>query len=70
MIGIVAFIAVFIVTYQVYKTAKSTERNPWLWAGISAVAGFGLQIVLPFALGFFIAIYYVVTGMPADRVGE
>jgi hypothetical protein len=68
MIGIIAFIAVFVVTYQVYKTAVSTERNPWFWAGLALVTGFGLQVVLPMLFGIFMAVYYLVTGTPADRL--
>ncbi|MEP7211719.1 MAG: hypothetical protein ABI791_01500 [Acidobacteriota bacterium] len=68
MIGLIAFIAVFIVTYQVYKSAVSTERNPWFWAGLTLVTGFGLQVVLPMLFGIVLAVYYSVTGTPPERL--
>jgi uncharacterized membrane protein len=68
MIGLIGFIAIFIVTYQVYKTAKSTERNPWVWSGLAAATGFGLQLVLPVAFAIVLTLYYLFSGTSADRL--
>ena len=69
MLSILGFVAVIVFTIQVYKSAKSTERNAGLWAAICAVVGIGFQFVLPIMLGFVLGIYYILTGGQLDSVG-
>lgn len=68
MIGIIAFIAIFVFTYQVYRTASGTGRNAALWALLTAAVGFGFQIVIPVALGIILAVVYVATGTPPEEI--
>jgi len=68
MLGIIALVAIVIFTIQVYKTASGTGRNAALWALLTAVVGFGLQIVLPILIGIVMAVYYVAMGTPPDDI--
>ena len=68
MLTILGFVAIIVFTIQVYKAAKSTERNAALWALACAVVGLGFQFGVPIAIGLVIGIYYVVTGMPMDSI--
>lgn len=68
MLGIAALIAIVVFTIQVYKTASGIGRNAPLWALLTAVVGFGLQIVLPILFGVVMAVYYVATGTPPDDI--
>lgn len=68
MLLIVGIVAIVVFTYQVYKTAGNTERNPGLWAVITAVIGIGFQFVLPLIIGIVLAVYYLATGTPADQL--
>ena len=70
MISILGFVAIIIFTIQVYKAAKSTERNAGLWAMICAVVGFGLQFVVPIAFSMVLAIYYTLTGTPPEGLED
>jgi hypothetical protein len=47
MLSILGFIAVFIATYFIYKTAKDTGRNAVGWAFLTFAVGSGIQIILP-----------------------
>ena len=68
MISILGFVAIIVFTIQVYKSAKSTERNAVLWAIICALVGFGLQFVVPIAIGIAMTVYYMFSGMPVDSI--
>jgi cytochrome bd-type quinol oxidase subunit 2 len=68
MLGIVAFIAIFVMTYYAYKTAKDYERNAVVWALVVFSVGFGLQIVIPFIIAIVIAIVMVTNGTPPEQV--
>jgi hypothetical protein len=70
MIGILGFIAVFIVAYFAYKTANGTGRNGVLWALAALGVGFGFQIVLPIVIGIVMAFAYMAMGTPVDRIPE
>lgn len=70
MIGIVGFIAIFVVTYFVYKTARGTERNPALWAAVAFIVGFGFQIVLPMLVGIALGVYWAVSGRPMELFAD
>ena len=51
MLGIIFII---IVAIQVYRTAKSTGRNPILWTVIAVVGFFAVQFAIGIAAGIFI----------------
>ena len=68
MLGLFGLIAIVVVTYQVYKTAKGTERNPVLWAMLAALTGIGFQVVLPFLFAVVLSIYYLMTGTPPENI--
>jgi uncharacterized membrane protein len=62
MLSIIGIVAIVVLTIQVYKTAKNTERNAAFWAIINACVGFGIQFVLPFAIGLVLAIIWLAQG--------
>ena len=68
MLGIAAFIGIFIATYYAYKTAKDYDRNAILWAAIVFATGFGIQVVIPILLVLIIGIYYVANGTPPESL--
>lgn len=68
MLTILGFVAIIVFTIQVYKAAKSTERNAGLWALVCALVGFGFQFVLPIAIGVVMGVYYAMTGMPMESI--
>jgi hypothetical protein len=47
MLSILGIVVIIVATYQVYKTARDTGRNPAIWALITFVVGAGIQIALP-----------------------
>lgn len=68
MIGIIAFIAIFVFTFQVYKTASGMGRNAALWALLTAAVGFGFQVVIPMLFGIVIAVVYIASGTPPELI--
>ena len=70
MLGIVAFIGIFIATYYAYKTANDYDRNPFLWAGLVFAVGFGLQVVIPILLVLSIGIYQVASGADPESIEQ
>lgn len=68
MIAVLAFIAIFIAAYFVYKTAKDTGRNAVLWALLTIGVGFGFQIVIPLLLGIMIGIGMVLAGNSPEEI--
>ena len=68
MIGIAALIAIVVFTIQVYKTANGNGRNGALWAMLTAAAGVGLQLVIPFILGIVLAIAYLAMGSSPETI--
>ena len=68
MIGILGLVAIVVFTIQVFKAARSTERNAGLWALFCAIVGIGFQLVLPLLAGIVMGVYYVLSGMPAEYI--
>ncbi|MEQ1764532.1 MAG: hypothetical protein ABL984_15490 [Pyrinomonadaceae bacterium] len=68
MLGIIAFIAIFVFIIQVYKTAAGTGRNAALWALLTAAVGFGFQIVIPLLFGIIMAVVYIASGTPPEEI--
>lgn len=68
MLLILGIVAIIVFTYQVYKTAVGTERNGPLWALLTACIGIVFQFIVPFIIGLAIAVYYLLTGTPADKI--
>jgi len=68
MLGILGLVAIIVFTIQVFKAARSTDRNAGLWALVCAIVGFGFQLVLPMVVGVAMGVYYVLTGMPAEYI--
>jgi hypothetical protein len=68
MIGILALIAIVVFTIQVYKTANGTGRNGALWALLTAVVGFGLQIVIPIVAAIVLAVVYLASGSSPEAL--
>ncbi|MCY7375635.1 MAG: hypothetical protein LH472_06645 [Pyrinomonadaceae bacterium] len=62
MLSILGFIAVFIATYYIYKTAEDTGRNAVGWALLTFAVGFGLQIIFPVIILIMITIGMSVSG--------
>ncbi|MGI8639758.1 MAG: hypothetical protein ACR2MG_07365 [Pyrinomonadaceae bacterium] len=62
MLSILGFIAVFIATYFVYKTAKDTGRNAAIWGLLTFAVGFGIQIILPLLIGIIFGFAMAVSG--------
>lgn len=68
MIGIGAFIAIFVATYYAYKTAKDYGRNAILWALIVFAVGFGIQIVIPLFIGIVIGVVMTLQGSSPEEI--
>ena len=68
MLFILGIVAIIVFTYQAYKTAVATDRNAPLWAVLTACIGIVFQIVVPFFIGLAIAIYYLLTGTPQEKL--
>lgn len=58
---IICLAAIIVFAIQAYKTAVSTERNAALWIATTVLTGFIFQYIIPFVIGFAIAVYYVRT---------
>lgn len=70
MLSILGFIAIFIATYYIYKTAKDTNRNAIGWALLTFAVGFGLQIVLPSIILIAIVVAMTISGKRLTNVDE
>ncbi len=70
MLSILGFITVFIATYYIYKTAGDTNRNAVGWALLTFAVGFGLQIIFPILIVFFIAAAMAVSGKPLTNIEQ
>ncbi len=70
MLSILGLVAIFIITYFVYKSAKEYGRNAIGWAVITLCLGFGLQIVIPFLIVVVVAIFMSINGKSAQQVEE
>ena len=68
MLGIIAFIAVFVAAYFAYKTASGNGRNGPLWALATLGVGFGFQIIIPILIGIVLGIIYISMGTPVDKL--
>ena len=68
MLFIAGIVAIVVFTYQAYKTANGTGRNPVVWAAATAAIGIGLQFIIPFLIGLVLAVYYIATGTPVERL--
>ena len=68
MFGILGLVAIVVFTIQVFKAARSTERNAGLWALFCAIVGIGFQLVLPLLVGVVLGVYYVLSGVPAEYI--
>lgn len=67
MLSIIGIVVIFVVTYQVYKTARDTGRNAALWGVLTFCVGFGLQWVIPILLGIIIGVVWMASGTdPSD----
>lgn len=70
MLGIIGFIAIFVFAYRAYKGANEYGRNGIGWAAATFGVGFTLQIIIPFVIGLVLAIVYLSSGTPADKLDE
>ena len=62
MLSIIGIVAIVVLTIQVYKAAKNTERNAAMWAILNACVGIGFQFVIPFFIGLILAVVWVAKG--------
>ena len=70
MIGIIAFIAIFIAAYFAYKTANDNGRSGALWALATIGVGLACQLVFPIVTGLLLAVIYLARGVPQDKLAE
>lgn len=70
MLSILGLVVIIVATYQVYKTARDTGRNPALWALMTFAAGAGIQIVVPIIAVMILAAIYIASGTPASKLEE
>ena len=70
MLSILGIVVIIVVTYQVYKMAKSKGRNAGIWALITFVVGFGLQLGLPILAGIVLAVVWMTSGSTESEVRE
>jgi hypothetical protein len=66
MISILGLVALVVITIQVYKSARSTERNPVGWAALALAVGLGIQFVIPIMIGLAYGIYLAATNTTTD----
>jgi hypothetical protein len=62
MLSILGFVAIVVITIQVYKSARSTARNSAGWAAANLMVGLGIQFVFPFMAGVLFGTYLAATG--------
>ena len=67
MLGIIFII---IVAIQVYRTAKSTGRNPILWTAVAVVGFFAVQFAIGISIGIFFAFGMEMWGWPENKLDE
>lgn len=70
MLSILGLVAVIFATYYVYKTAKDTGRNAVGWALLTFAVGFGVQILLPVAIGMIIAVVMSASGNSVAEIQD
>jgi hypothetical protein len=70
MLSILGIVVIIVATYQVYKTARDTGRNPAIWALITFVVGAGIQIALPIVAVMIYAGILLGSGTPAAGLEE
>jgi len=68
MLGILAFVAIFIFTFNAYRTAKDYGRNPVAWAAIVFGVGLGIQLVVPVLLSIVITVVMIARGSTIPEV--
>ena len=66
MLMILGIVAIVVFTIQVYKSARSNNRDARGWAALTAVIGLGLQFAVPVFVGFAMGIYLVASGTPLE----
>jgi len=70
MLSVLGIVVIVVATYQVYKAAKDTGRNAAVWALITFLAGFGLQIIVPILVVMIYAGILLNSGTPASQLEQ
>ena len=70
MIGILAFIAIFIAAFFAYRAANDSGRSGPLWGLATIGVGIGFQVIFPLFIGVIMAVVYLLMGVPAERLDE
>ena len=68
ILQLISLIAVILVTYHVFKTARDNGRSAIGWAVLTVGVGLGFQWILPIFIGIVLAVYYMSTGMSVDEL--
>lgn len=68
ILQILAFAVLVVFSYFVFKTARDYGRNPALWTILTVGVGLGFQFILPFVVGIILAIVWLASGTPAERL--
>jgi hypothetical protein len=63
MLGIAGFVAMIVMIYQTFKTARDNSRNGVLWALASFGVGITFQFIVPIVLGVVLALIIVAKGV-------
>lgn len=70
MLSIIGLVIIIVATIQVYKTAKSYDRNAVGWALLTFGIGFSLQLILPLFIGVIIGIVMMANGSTPEQMQE
>lgn len=68
ILQILAFAVLVVISYFVFKTARDYGRNPALWTILTVGVGIFFQFVLPFLIGIVLAIVWIASGTPPERL--
>lgn len=68
ILQLLAFAVLVVISYFVFKTARDYGRNPALWTILTVGVGLFFQFILPFLIGLVLAIVWIASGTPPERL--
>lgn len=70
MLTILGLVLVVVSTILIYRSAKQNGHNAILWTAISALAGVGLQLIIPIIAGIIIAAFGISAGKSLAQIQD
>lgn len=65
---LLGLVAIVVCAIQVYKAAVDTSRNAGIWTLLTIGVGIFFQFILPFVFGILLGVYYLMSGVPRERI--